>query len=193
MASSEAIQSPQAAAPSEQTPPKRKGMLSKSSRDMVLSLIAVLAFGAVIYAFIPHSGKSAVHEISYRDSYLSAKRAAPYPILEPAGLSSGYRATSVDYDPSASTWHLGFIDPGGQYVALEQSGAPAGSDRQSWFADVTTNAARSGGAQTVGGQQWARYQGDRYRALVRQEAKDTVVVTGTESWAQLARFAAALK
>jgi hypothetical protein len=177
----------------EQAPPKRSGMLSKTSRDMVLSLLAVLAFGAVMYMFIPHSGKSAVHEVPYRDSYLSAERAAPYRILEPVGLSAGYRATSVDYDPSTSAWHLGFIDPGGQYVALEQSGAKDGADRQSWFSDVTTGAAKAGGVQTVSGQTWTKYRGDRYRALVRHEAKDTLVVTGTESWARLGAFAASLK
>jgi len=184
-------ESPEQTAEAQEAAPRR-GMLSKSARDMILSLIAVLAFGAIMYMFIPHSGKSAVHQITYQDSFLSAQRAAPYPILEPVGLPSGYRATSVEYDGADAddaVWHLGFVDPDNQYVALEQSNA---ADQGSWLADVTNNATRTSGTVEINGQSWARYQSQSYRALVWKAPKDTVVVTGTESWAQLAKFATAL-
>jgi hypothetical protein len=175
---------------------KRPGMAAKTARDMVLSMLVVIAAGFGIYLFVPHSGGDGVHPLSsgvYNAAVDSARRTGAYPVLAPEGLGSGYRATAAEYDvgdASGATWHLGFIDPSGQYVALEQSN---GTQRQQWLADVTTNAVPAGGSATISGQKWQRYQGDRYRALVLTTPKDTIAVTGTESYPDLEKFAAALR
>jgi hypothetical protein len=174
---------------------KRPGMASKTARDMVLSMALVIAAGFGIYLFVPHSGGDGVHPLSsgvYTAAVDSARRSAAFPVLAPEGLAGGYRVTSAEYtvgDATGASWHVGVIDPSGQYVAVEQSNGPL----RQWLAGVTTNAVPAGGTVTLDGKQWQRYQGDRYRALVLPGAKDTTVVTGTESYQQLADFAAHLR
>lgn len=170
----------------------RPGMAGKSVRDMILSLLAVMAAGFVIYYFVPHSGGSGVHPVEYQAALSSAERAAPYQVLAPAGLPAGWNATAVEYDgadPQDSQWTLGFIDPAKQYVAVRQSNGPAAA----FLADATTNGVKQAATSTVDGKVWSHYQGDRYRALVLETGKVTTVVTGTESFAGLEKFAAALK
>ena len=170
---------------------KRPGMAAKSVRDMVLSLAAVLAAGIVIYLFIPHSGGSGVRPVQYQDSVVSARRAAPYPLLAPQGLPSGWNATSVNFDgsnPGAAVWTLGFIDPAGQYVAIQQSNAPA----DSVIHDATLDGRKTSATTTVDGTVWTNYQGSRYQAIVLKGAKGTTVVFGTETFAKLGDFAAKL-
>ncbi len=167
-------------------------MAGKSVRDMILSLLAVMAAGFVIYYFIPHSGGNGVHAVEYRSALSSAERAAPYQVLAPAGLPSGWNATAVEYDgndPQDAEWTLGFIDPAKQYVAVRQSNGPV----TAFLADATTNGVKQAATSTVDGKAWSHYQGDRYRALVLESGKVTTVVTGTESFANLEKFAATLK
>ncbi|MEY9963423.1 hypothetical protein ABIA33_001456 [Streptacidiphilus sp. MAP12-16] len=171
---------------------KRPGMAGKSVRDMVLSLAAVMAAGLVIYLFVPHSGGNGVHPVEYNAALDSARRAAPYPVLAPTGLPQGWNATAVQFDGADAQnaqWTLGFIDPAGQYVAVRQSNGPLAA----FLADATTNGVKQSGSSTVGGVVWNHYQGVRYRALVLESGKDTTVVTGTESYAELEKFAAALR
>ncbi|MEZ0091146.1 DUF4245 domain-containing protein [Streptacidiphilus sp. EB129] len=173
------------------TTQKRPGMAGKSVRDMVLSLIAVMAAGLVIYLFVPHSGGNGVHPVEYQVALDTAQRAAPYPLLAPKELPSGWNATAVGFDggdPQNAQWTLGFIDAGGQYVAIRQSNGPEAA----FLADATTNGVKESGTSTVGGQVWSHYQGDRYRALVLRTGTETTALTGTESFAQLEQFAATL-
>jgi hypothetical protein len=165
-------------------------MAAKSVRDMVLSLIAVMLAGFGIYLFIPHSGGNGVRAVSWQDSVPSARRAAPYPLLAPAGDPKGWTATSVRYDGEHDhTWSLGFIDDKGQYAAVQQATGP--------LADVvknaTVDAVKQSAVTTVDGVAWTHYQGSRYRALVRQTPQGTSVVFGTESFARLADFVALLR
>ena len=173
------------------TTQKRPGMGSKSIKDMVLSLAAVMLTGLVIYYFIPHSGGNGVHPVEYGAAVDSARRAAPYPVLAPTGLPKGWNATEVNYngmDATDAVWSLGFIDPGGQYVSVQQSnGAPA-----DFIPSVTTGGVKVSGTSTVNGVVWSHYQGSNYRALVLQTPKVTTVVTGTESYAAMESFAARL-
>ncbi|MDT3397373.1 DUF4245 domain-containing protein [Streptomyces sp. B1866] len=177
-------------------------------RDMVLSLAAIGVVAAGIYAFgIPHDDDrdNSVRTVDYRVDLDLARRAAPYPVAapEPGGLPRGWRATSVSYRPagglsgagsraaagSGTSWHLGFLDPDDEYVAVEQSDGQAAA----FVEDVTQRAHRTSTTQRVEGRAWVRYAGDRYDALVREERGVTTVVTGTASYEGLARMAAALR
>lgn len=166
-------------------------MAAKSVRDMILSLIAVMLAGFGIYLFIPHGGGSGVHPVQYRDAVLSARRAAPYPLLAPASTPKGWNATSVNYDPedpANQVWTLGFIDADKQYVAIEQSNAPAADV----IKDATVDAVKQSAVSTVDGVAWTHYSSGHYRALVQTTAKGTTVVYGTETFDRLASFAASL-
>lgn len=172
----------------------RKG--ARSLRGMVPSLAVVLLAAGVMYLFVPHDEDvDPVKRVSYRVELESARRAAPYPVLAPEGLSRNWRATSVTYDGDGrdgAAWHLGFITPDTQYVAVEQSDAPRPSK---FIEDVTRGARKTAETVRVGGREWTRYEGEKYDALVSElPGKDasTVVVTGTASFWQLERMAAVL-
>ncbi|MGW7002643.1 DUF4245 domain-containing protein [Streptomyces sp. NPDC054933] len=160
-------------------------------RDMVLSIAVIGVLVAGIYVFVPHTEGDPVKTVSYEVELGQARRVAPYPVAAPEGLSSHWRATSVTYDgsdPKNSQWHLGFIDPQNQYVAVEQSNG----DPQQFISDKTQSSQQDG-SQSVAGQTWDRYDGGRYRALVRQKGSVTTMVTGTAPYDQLAELAAALR
>ncbi|MET7933719.1 DUF4245 domain-containing protein [Streptomyces sp. NPDC005322] len=172
-------------------------------RDMVLSLAAIGVVAAAIYVFgIPHDegDKGAgVKTVDYRVELGTARRAAPYAVSapEPGALPKGWRATSVTYRPTApgsgageggALWHLGFLDPDQQYVAVEQSdGRPV-----PFIDDVTQQARETKHKQRIAGKEWTRYEGDKYDALVSREPGVTTVVAGTASYGQLTKMAAAL-
>ncbi|MGW5660199.1 DUF4245 domain-containing protein [Streptomyces sp. NPDC003758] len=168
------------------------GMKGKQTvRDMILSLALVGLMAGIIYLFIPHDDHAPdLKPVDYRVELLTARRAASYPVAAPEGLPGTWKATSVRFqDEPFDAWHLGFQDPEGQYVAVEQS-----TERASTFVDDASQGAQETKAtQRIGGQTWQRYTGGRYDALVLKGKGATTVVTGTASFAQLTKMAEALK
>jgi hypothetical protein len=165
---------------------------NQTVRDMVLSMAVIGVVVAGIYFFVPHDDSlDPVKPVDYTVELDTARRAAPYPLAAPEGLPGTWRATSVSYkgdSPDGAAWHLGFLDPRDEYVAVEQSdGTPS-----KFVTRVSHGAEKTGGTQRVGDETWDRYEGPKYDALVREERGVTTVVTGTASYAQLAKMAAAL-
>ncbi|MFD7264058.1 DUF4245 domain-containing protein [Streptomyces sp. NPDC059874] len=159
--------------------------------DMVRSLAVIGVVVAGIYMFVPHDEKAdPTRTVDYRVETLTARRAAPYPVAAPAGLPEQWRATSVSYErKNANAWHLGFLDPERQYVAVEQS-----TDTSAKYLDqITQKAKATGQTQQVGDMAWERWDGEKYDALVRREQGHVTVVTGTASFEQLGAMAAALE
>ncbi|MFF4577437.1 DUF4245 domain-containing protein [Streptomyces sp. NPDC001389] len=159
--------------------------------DMVRSLAVIGVVVAGIYIFIPHDDKAdPTRTVDYRVETLTARRAAPYPVAAPVGLPEQWRATSVTFErKNANAWHLGFLDPEQQYVAVEQS-----TDASKKNLDqLTQKAAPTGQTQQVGDRAWERWDGEKYDALVRQEQGYVTVVTGTASFERLGAMAAALE
>ncbi|MFE9635547.1 DUF4245 domain-containing protein [Streptomyces sp. NPDC006463] len=159
--------------------------------DMVRSLALIGVVVAGIYLFIPHDENAdPTHTVDYRVETLTARRAAPYPVAAPVGLPAEWRATSVSYQrKNANAWHLGFLDPGKQYVAVEQSTDTSGKN----LGKITQQAKSTGQTQQVGDAAWERWEGEKYDALVKQEQGHVTVVTGTASFDQLGAMAAALE
>ncbi|QES49940.1 DUF4245 domain-containing protein [Streptomyces venezuelae] len=159
--------------------------------DMVRSLALIGLVVGGIYIFLPHDDKAdPTRVVDYRVETITARRVAPYPLAAPVGLPQEWRATSVTYKKKdAHAWHLGFLDPDNQYVAVEQSSDPS----DAYLAKVTQQATATGQQQQVGGVAWERWDGPKYDALVRTEQGHVTVVTGTASFEQLAKMAAALE
>lgn len=160
-------------------------------RDMFLSMAVISAVAGGVYIFVPHDDKAnPVKAVDYRVELLTARRAAPYPVAAPAGLPKGWKPTSVSYErESGNGWHLGFLDPDGKYVAVEQSTAPA----KKYVPEVSQDAKNTGRTQQVAGETWQHWEGPKYDALVRHGDGATTVVTGSASPQRLAEMAAALK
>ncbi len=138
-----------------------KGKQSVPGHVLSLGLIGLMA--GVIYIFIPHDDSAPpLKRVDYRVELLTARRAASYPVAT-VGLPTAWKATSVRYDGSEfDAWHLGFHDPDGQYVAIEQSTQPAAV-----FIDSASQGAKETKAtQRIGDATWQRYEGYEYDALV---------------------------
>ena len=146
---------------------------------------------AVIYVFIPHDDTAdPVKPVDYRVELLTARRAAPYPVVAPEGLTKEWKPTSVSYNGAAgAAWHVGFLDPDGEYVAVEQSTEPA----PKYIPKVSQRARNTGQTQQVAGETWQRWEGSKYDALVREDKGSTTVITGTASPERFAEMVAALK
>jgi hypothetical protein len=158
---------------------------------MVLSLGIIGLVAGLIYLFIPHDDHAPdLKRVDYRVELLTARRAATYPVAAPEGLPDTWKATSVRFQGDHfDAWHLGFHDPEGQYVAIEQS-----TQKASTFIDEASQGAQETQVtQRIGGETWQRYTGGRYDALVLKGKGSTTVVTGTASFAQLTKVAEALK
>ncbi|NSC23661.1 DUF4245 domain-containing protein [Streptomyces albus subsp. chlorinus] len=173
---------------------KKRG--AQTARDMVISLAVIVLAAWVIYLFVPHDeSKDPVKTVGYRVELASARRAAPYPVAAPRGLPDTWRATSVRYTadgPAGSVWHLGFITPDDEYAAVEQSD----SKRPDRFVDdVTHGAGKTAKKQRIAGEEWTRWTGPKYDALVRTDKDGTsvTVVTGTAGFRKLGELAGALE
>ncbi|MFF8615190.1 DUF4245 domain-containing protein [Streptomyces sp. NPDC015350] len=160
-------------------------------RDMFLSMAVISAVAGSAYIFIPHDeNANPVKAIDYRVELLTARRAAPYPVAAPDGLVGDWKPTSVSYSRAqGNSWHLGFLDPDGKYVAVEQSTSPA----KKYVTEVSQDARDTGRTRQVAGEDWQHWKGDKYDALVRLDKGSTTVVTGSASTERLAEMAAALK
>ncbi|MER5883427.1 DUF4245 domain-containing protein [Streptomyces sp. NPDC001941] len=169
------------------------GMRGKQTvRGMIQSLAVILIAAGVMYLFIPHDeSKDPVKRVDYRVELLTAQRAAPYPVVAPHGLSQDWKPTSVRYrGDQDNAWHLAFLDPDEQYVAIEQSTSAKADE---FAGRVSQDAKNTGKTQQVGGETWQRWDGPKYRALVRTDKGATTVVTGTASYERLGEMAQALR
>ncbi|MEV0178151.1 DUF4245 domain-containing protein [Streptomyces sp. NPDC050625] len=164
----------------------------KTVRDMVLSLALIGIAAGVIYLFIPHDDHTPdLKRVDYRVELLTARRAAAYPVAAPEGLPDTWKATSVRFQgANFDRWHLGFQNPDGEYVQVEQST----QKRAEFIDDASQGASATKVTERIGDRTWTRYTGGRYDALVLQDTPgSTTVVAGTASFAQLAKMAQALK
>jgi hypothetical protein len=163
----------------------------KTVRDMLLSLVLIGLMAGVIYLFLPHDDSAPdIERVSYDVELVTARRAADYPVAAPDGLPDSWKATSVRFDgASFDHWHLGFQDPKGQYVAIEQS-----TQKASTFIDEASQGSEpTKTTEEIGGRTWRHYTGGRYDALVSKDKGATTLVTGTASFTRLAEMAKALK
>lgn len=176
-----------------------KGRMSQTTRDMTLSLLVVIGVVALVYFFTASTPDPVVRVVDYVPTATAARSTGAFDVALPVGLGPQWRATSVRYtpsldDPKFATWHLGFLNPSDQYVALEQSnlGDPG-------FIKESTADGKRDGTQTVPASQvgtdWTRYYSETrgHRSLVSKSDGITTVVTGTVSYEELADFATSLR
>jgi hypothetical protein len=167
---------------------------TRTAMDMVRSMAVVLGFIAAIWLLSlvsRHHVSDPVQPVDYSGQLVVARDTAPYRVLAPRSLPSGWEATSVDAegDSNQFTWHLGFLIDRADYVGLEQSNSNAAQYISDTIGDDTPD-----GRQDIGGVTWRRLldpdSGDH--SLVRVTSADTTIVTGTLSYEGLATFIAPL-
>ncbi|WP_369216846.1 DUF4245 domain-containing protein [Streptomyces flavofungini] len=164
---------------------------TQTVKNMLWSLVVIALVAGVIYIFVPHDeSKTPVKRVDYRVELLTARRAAAYPVAAPEGLSRSWKPTSVRFNGAEhDSWHLGFLDPDGEYVAVKQSTDEPGK----FIPQATQDARKTAATEKIDGRTWQRYRGPTYDALVSTEKGATTVVAGTASFGQLTKMAESLK
>lgn len=176
--------------PAQHPSPSRRGM--GSVQNMVLSMVVVLGFVLVLLVLVPRPKGIDQPPVNVHAAGQQVVRETGWPILEPRGLGSGWKATSVRFSRSTDglrTWHAGYLTPGGKaYAGLEQtSGATA-----AWIAAETAGGSADG-TMTIAGRDWEKLAaaGQNRRALMHRGGASgvlTTVVTGTAPYDQLAEL-----
>ncbi|MEW2069167.1 DUF4245 domain-containing protein [Streptomyces sp. NPDC007346] len=160
-------------------------------RNMFLSTMVTAACAGVIYIFVPHDESlDPIKAVDFSVELATVRATAPYPVAAPEGLPEEWRPTSVSYDGAAGrAWHLGFLDPDGKYVAVEQSTTAP----RTYVPQVSQKARNTGTTETVAGRAWQFWEGEKYDALVLLDKGHTTVVTGSAPKERLVEMAEALK
>lgn len=159
---------------------EQPGRYRRSASGMVGAMLVSLA---VIAAFVAFRGivrtqpqSPPVEPVDYQQTLHYARGQADFPLLGPASLPKGWRATSVSFVPRPVRWHLGVLTDKEKYVGLEQARDSVGDLVDTY---VDPQAAR-GGSVRIGGSVWQSWSdtGGDY-ALTRSEGGVTTLVVGT--------------
>lgn len=195
--SAEPVESTPGGRPVVEVSPGVHKRLTTGLGGFAMAMGACLVLVLAIYAVAPRGGEEAVRTVDYASQLWAMRSDAPYTVHAPEGLPATWRPTSSRLTGLGSggkepvAWHLGFVTPGGEYAALEQS-----DEKASEFVPRMANSSKPTGTQTVNGVAWTKYynKGKKDNTLARTLPDGTsLVVTGTASYAELAVLAAALK
>lgn len=156
-----------------------------TASDMGRSLVLVIGFSLFVLLLNPArqllfpsgSRAEAVKTVDYADQTAAAKKVSS-DALVPNGLPSSWRATSVRFEPTPLSLHIGFVTPADKYAALEETTGDASSL-------LRALGVRGGGPerQTKKGE----------IALVITHGRATAVVTGSAGLVELRALAASLR
>lgn len=159
--------------------------LRQTVRDMVISLVVVLAAIGVILALTWRPAPDPVRVIDPAPALTLARAQADYPVVYPADLDAGWRPTSARWELTPASmpdpaWHVGFVTPDDAYAQLGQSA----TENPAYLASQVGRGQPSG--EWAG---WQTYESAGQRALVSIVDGVTVVVSGTAEWPTLQALA----
>ena len=180
--------------PASAAPPSRYSL--GSAKNLVYSLLAVLAMVAVLVAIVPRPDSLGGPPVPIGQKAAQVKAETGWPIVTPQGLPASWVPTSVRYVPVTGgfqTWHVGYRTPSGTFVAVEQT---QGANRE-WIAAQTNRAPRTGTVE-VAGRTWEKYVRDTktQNSLLSVAAGPdelTTLVTGDASFEDIETYIEALR
>lgn len=177
----------------ELTRQRQAGRGRGNALSMVWSLAAVLAIVVALLALVPRVNGVTQPPVDVPAAAPEAAQRLGFEPAVPRGLPASWTSTSVRVTRATAgvlTWHAGYTFDN-LYAAVEQ-----GRDvPQDWLL-AQTNRGRADGTQVVEGVAWKRVlRLDKVQNSLVHERADgvTTVVTGTASYDQLGRLAAALE
>jgi hypothetical protein len=168
--------------------------LRQTVRDMVLSMAVVSVVVLFLVAPWNWNPPDPVKVVDWQPVVTGARDAYDWPVLAPAGLASGWRATSARIETAGDGLPVvvvGWLTPDEQFLGLQQS-----QTRMTDFPrTASVQGSPTGAAVVIGGRSWERWQNadETRRSLVAQEGDVTYVVTGMGDWASIDAFAAKLR
>ena len=174
--------------------PATMGDLFRSLLVIIVPLVLITIF------FTRNVGDHPVKVIDWRPVLTVARSEAPYPVLAPVNLPSGWRAVQASWvkvgepglngDPSPrNIWQLGFLTADDVFIGLSQ-----GDLQPVPFINDETREGVADGQSVVGDQTWERRVSPdgRTRSLVETTPKVTTVVSGDLPYEALDTYAGIL-
>lgn len=191
------------AAERHETPPpgeapedrRKRRMASYSVQNMVWSVLAVGAIVLAWWALTPNPTESQRRPPEVPQSAAYAVDQSPWPVWVPEP-GEAWTPTVVQYQPleGVQTWHISYVSPKGEYVAIHQ----AADVTDEWRAAVLGDAEPVGETTLAGpadGQDWQELAGSAdgnaehaYVLEPDQTGGSTVVVHGTADRAEFEEF-----
>ena len=159
-------------------------------RSIVILLVVIGAF-ALYQALLTDDPGSPTPPVDYKTAVVGARADAGYPVLAPAELPDGWKATSVRYTPGSKwVWHLGVLTADQEYVGLEQ----ARTDPPSLIKTAAEGTVATG-TTDIDGTEWQvrRDESRGETTLVRHEQGVTTLVTGSASQQTLEDYVRSLR
>lgn len=166
----------------------RNASLADMLRSIVVIGALILGLAGVGYWFQIRPD-DATKSVDYVAAATAARSAADFPVLAPASLPKGWKATTVRYDNGVKgQWHLGVLTDKDKYIGLEQSSL----GRQRSIEKFTPDTKESG-TVTAAGYEWELRRSQRGETtFVRTDGDITIVVTGTASLSIIKSYVSSL-
>ncbi|WP_229399770.1 DUF4245 domain-containing protein [Micromonospora okii] len=172
----------------------KKARSERSPKDMAISLLVLLVPIALLLAlYRGFLGGDQPNVVDPAPALEHARAASAFPVSQPAGLGSDWKAVSAGYrdvEGGGSALRIGYVTPEGRGAQLVQSNVPP---ERLLPAELTAEA-RPQGPTELGGRSWQRYTArGNEQALVLLEPTRTVIVVGDARENELRRLADALR
>ncbi|WP_194288452.1 DUF4245 domain-containing protein [Ornithinicoccus halotolerans] len=183
----------------------RQRLRSYSTKNMVYSMLAVLALVFVVWAIQPADSEQLQRQpVEVVSPARYAQEQSGWPLWVAGELEQGWTATYARYSAVAQvrSWRVGWSTPEGEHAALDQTGA-SGSALAGWQRALVGEDATQVGRREIDGPEgtasWQVWQGSGATSLVLPPAQPgagqqvTTVVHGTAELAELTRLAESLQ
>ena len=168
---------------------------------MIRSLAVILIPLVVITIIFTNTPKDhPVKEVDWQPVLATARQEAPFQVLAPANLPTGWRATRVTWvrqgEPylngeasPRNLWQIGFLTPANVFIDLNQ-----GDVRPQEVVDQQSRAGTTDGSSVVAGQTWQRLisPDGRTRSLVLRGPDVTTIVTADLPYEALEAYVSTL-
>jgi Protein of unknown function (DUF4245) len=171
--------------------PTRTGYRSSVGGLVGALIVCGALMAAVVVVTLLQSGDTdpTVPAYDYATDLQLAREQAPFDVLAPSALPSGWNVTSARWTGAGpeKEWHLGVLTDDENYVGLEQGNALSAT-----FIEDHTKADQPGTSVEIDGLTWQTLTAGDETALVRAGDKVTTLITGTASQDELVEFATSL-
>lgn len=172
-----------------------------TARDMTISMLVLLVPIMLIAWLFTSDPTPEVEAVDVAPVLAKAEGESPYPLLRAVNLPPDWipvrvawavdGAGWIDSTPAVgNSWQLGYLAPGGTYVAVQQR------DRgvEGFLQKVTRDGYRDGDDLELLGRTWERWtsKDDRTHTLVWRDGDMVAAVTGDTEFAELEAFAGSL-
>lgn len=183
----------------------RRRLLSYSTKNMVYSMLAVLAIAFAVWAIQPADSEQLQRQpVEVASPARYAQEQSGWPLWVAGELEQGWTATYARYSAVAEvrSWRVGWSTPEGEHAAMDQTGE-SGSALAGWQQALVGEDARQVGREQLEGPEgtvtWQVWEGSDGASLVLPPGEPgagqrvTTVVHGTADLAELTRLAESLE